>query len=195
MSAAAKKIETQPEMTLEAFLDWDGGGHVGKLELWEGRVRAMAPASATHGFIQGNIVTAFNIHLRARKSPCRAGTEGPIVPPMGMRRNARAPDVSVTCKPPGDDKLVVDPVLIVEVLSPSNEHETWESIRSLSGLMTLQEVLVVRSTRVDLALYRRDPVNGWPSKPEVANKDGSVHLASIGLTLTPFDVYQGTYLE
>lgn len=181
-------------MTTEEFLAWDGGGHAGKLELVDGVVRAMAPASATHAIIQLNIGTAFNTHLRSRNSPCRAGTEAPIVPPMGKRANARAPDVSVTCAPPTDSPTFDDPVLIVEVISPSNEAETWESIRALAGLPALQEILVVQSTRVEVHVFRRDAGGAWPSDPVVWGPGGVAHLTSIDLDLPVAEIYRQTLL-
>jgi Uma2 family endonuclease len=46
------------KMTAAEFLDWDGGGHQGKLELVNGVVRAMPPASGTHALIQAKLATA-----------------------------------------------------------------------------------------------------------------------------------------
>jgi Uma2 family endonuclease len=181
-------------MTVDEFLAWDGGGHVGKLELIDGLVRAMAPASATHAIIQGNIVTAINNHLRAKRSACRAGTEAPVVPPMGKRTNARAPDVGVTCSPPSSSGTFDDPILIVEVISPSNEAEIWESIRALAGLQSLKEILVVQSTEIRVELFRRSSEGAWPGDPETAAADGAVRLDSIGLMLPVAEIYQGTHL-
>lgn len=187
-------VSTPSSMTVGEFLVWDGGGHVGKLELVDGVVRAMAPASATHAIIQANIGTALVNHLRSRSSPCRAGTEAPIIPPMGKRSNARAPDVAITCAPPTDSLTFEDPVLIVEVISPSNEAATWESIRALAGLPTLQEILVVQSTRVEAQLFRRGSDGAWPSDPSVAGTEGVVHLASIDLDLPVSEIYLQTSL-
>lgn len=196
MNARATIRSTPPAMTVEEFLAWDGGGHVGKLELVEGVVRAMAPASATHAIIQGNIVTALNNHLRAKRSPCRAGTEAPIVPPLGKRINARAPDVSVTCAPPSADGTFVDPILIVEVMSPSNEADTWESIHALAGLQSLQEVLVVQSTSIGAEIYRRDAKGAWINVAERASRiTDTVSLASIDLELPIAELYRGTQFE
>ena len=180
-------------MTVDEFLTWDGGGHAGKLELWNGVVRAMAPASATHSIIHANIARVIANHLLARKSPCRVGTEAPVVPPMGQRRNARAPDVAVTCTPPTGNTFD-DPVLIVEVMSPGNENETWDSIQSLAGLASLQEFLAVQSTSVLAELYRRDTQRAWPSNPEIAKAGGSIRLASIDLEIAVADIYYGTTL-
>ena len=185
----------QPQtMTVEQFLAWDGGGHVGKLELIDGVVRAMAPASATHSVIQGNVVTAINNHLRKSNNSCRAGTEAPIVPPMGKRINARAPDVAVTCVPPSNSGTFDEPVLIVEIMSPSDETETWETIRALAGLTSLVEIVIVQSTAVGAQVYRRAADGAWPSEPAVTEAGGTIRLESIGLDLPLEEVYRGTHL-
>ena len=183
-----------PRMTVEEFFAWDGGGHVGKLELIDGVVRAMAPASATHAIIQGNLVAAIHNHLRGHGSPCRVAPEAPIRPAIGNRSsNTRAPDVAVTCAPPSASKTFVDPVLIIEVLSPGNVDETWESIRALAPLPTLTEIVVVESETVGIEIYRKDARGAWSETPEV-HTDGAFRLASIGLDLAVAEVYRGTHL-
>ena len=187
-------LQSKPLMTLEEFFAWDGGGHQGKLELIDGVVRAMAPASATHAIIQGNLVYAISAHLRAIGSPCRVAPEAPVRPALGTRNNARAPDVAVTCAPPSASKTFDDPVLIIEVMSPSNENETWESIRALAPLPTLTEIVVVASERVEAEIYRKSAGGAWSAEPEVVAAGGTIRLAGIGLELPLAEVYRGTHL-
>lgn len=89
-------------MTVDEFRP-DGAGHIGKLELVEGRVRAMSPASGTHALVQGNLAGLLWAAFRARKSPCRVGTEAPISPRIHAD-DVRAPDLAVTCAPVTNDK-------------------------------------------------------------------------------------------
>jgi len=193
MSSASKQSAV-PLMTAEVFLAWDGGGHVGKLELIDGVVRAMAPASATHAIIQGNLVAAIPMHLRGQSSPCRAATCAPIRPAIGkLASNIRAPDVAVSCAPPSASKTFDEPVLIIEVLSPGNIDDTWESIRALAPLPSLTEIVVVGSEAVLVEIYRKDGRGAWTFEPEI-HTDGSFRLNSIGLDLTVSDVYRGTHL-
>lgn len=181
-------------MTAEEFLGWDGGGLTGKLELVEGEVRAMSPASGTHAVIQANLTILIGNHLRANRPSCRVGTETPIVPRIHANDNVRAPDLAVTCQPPSKDKRFPDPVLIVEVLSPSNQRETWESIRAIASVPSLTEILVVDSERVHVEILRREDDGGWPVTGQVEATTGSVHLASIGLELPLAEIYRGTHL-
>ena len=182
------------QMTAAEFLDWDGAGHIGKLELVEGQVRAMSPASATHSLIQANLAILIGTHLRATGRPCRVGTEAPVVPRIHANDNVRAPDLAVTCLPPSADKRFPDPVLIVEVLSPSNQRETWESIRACASIPTLQEILVVDSERVHAEVLRNDPVTGWPVSGAIIEAGGTIHLASIDASFPLGEVYAGTHL-
>ena len=184
-----------PQMTQDEFFAWDGGGHVGKLELVDGYVRAMGVASATHSLIQNNIAFALTGHLRGTKSRCRVGTEAPVIPPLRQRLNARAPDVAVTCAPRSDSKVFEDPVLIVEVMSPSNEDDTWETIGALAALVSLKEILVVQSTSVEARVFTRDPAGAWVSEPVVTTAGGTIHLACIDLDLPIAEVYRDSHLE
>lgn len=182
-------------MTVDEFLDWDGGGHVGKLELVEGHVRAQMPASDSHSTIQASVAGMIRNHLRATKSRCRVGIEAPVVPPMRPKRNARAPDVAVTCAPPSTSRVYENPILIVEVMSPSNEKDTWESISTLATNLSLKEIMIVQSETVEVQVFARGEDGYWPSEPVTSGPGGSVRLTSLGLDLSVAEIYEGTLLE
>lgn len=194
--AEQKVAETYPEMTADEFLDWDGGGHQGKMELVGGRVVAMSPASATHGVIQANIGAALLNHIRAKALPCRVGTETPVLPLMARKKSVRVPDVAVSCAKRSDSKTLPEPVLTVEVMSPSNERETWDSISSVAGLPSMKEVLVVQSTRIEAEVYRRGHDGIWPAEPNVVVREltGHIRLDSLDLALPLADIYWETHL-
>ncbi len=189
-------LDALPTMTVAEFMDWDSTGHIGKLELVNGEVRAMSPASGTHSLIQANLAFLIGAHLRATKRPCRVGTEAPIVPRFAANDNVRAPDLAVTCAPPTKDKTFPDPVLIVEVMSPGNRRETWESILACSTIPSLTEVLIIESEKVRVEIYRRDGDGGWPKDPNGVETDlaAIVSLESIGADLALADIYAGTHL-
>lgn len=194
MSDAATKAPL-PRMTVDEFLDWDSTGHVGKLELVEGQVRAMSPASGTHALVQARLAILIGSRLMARKSPCRVGTEAPISPRIHANDNVRAPDLAVTCGPVSSARLFPEPVLIVEVLSPSNQRETWESIRALASVPSLKEILVVDSEKRWAEIFRREADGGWPQHGQSRLEgEGTIDLESIGVSFTLDDVYEGTHL-
>jgi Uma2 family endonuclease len=186
--------KSTPHMTANQFMDWDGGGHLGKLELVHGEVRAMSPASGTHSLIQANLAFLLGAHIRKMKLPCRVGTEAPIVPHFHANDNVRAPDLAVTCLDISKSKTFPDPVLIIEVLSPSNQKDTWESIYAMATIPALAEIAVVDSERVRVEVFRRDANGGWPKSGIVSEASGTVQLTSLAAEFLISEIYAGTHL-
>jgi Uma2 family endonuclease len=183
-----------PHMTSDQFMDWDGGGHLGKLELVHGQVRAMSPASGTHSIIQANLTILIGNHLKAKKMPCRVGTEAPIQPQMHANDNVRAPDIAVTCAPPSSAKTFPDPVLIIEILSPSNRQDTWDSIYAMATISSLNEIVIVESDRVSVEVSYRLAEGGWPKSGLVFETGTTIRLESISAELAVSEIYAGTHL-
>jgi Uma2 family endonuclease len=45
--------------------------------------------------------------------------------------------------------MVADPVLVIEIPSPSNEVETWANIWAYTTIPTVTEILIVSSTKIE----------------------------------------------
>ena len=189
-------VQSLPEMTVEEFYAWDGGGHVGKLELVDGVVRAQTFASGAHGTIQATLGRLIGNHLRAKRPGCRAGTEVGVIPIFDPIRNVRKPDVTVTCTPhtPGE-RAFPKPVLIVEVLSPTNAEETWESIRACASIPSVSEILVVDSERMHAEIYVKDDKGNWPVPGDIVGAGGTIRLTALGLEMSMDEVYAGLNFE
>ena len=119
-------------MTLTEFLSWDPADPSGRAwQLIDGEPVAMAPGSETHAALQAEIGALLRNHLADRGSPCRLLSQPGIVPRVRANRNFRIPDLAVTCAPPALGLMAVDPILLIEILSPSNEAETRANIWAL----------------------------------------------------------------
>jgi Uma2 family endonuclease len=179
-------------MSVDEFIAWAPGD---RWELVDGEPRAMAPASATHGIIQARLASVLTRDLDARGTGCVAVTEPAIAPRVRSRSNMRVPDLAVTCSPvePGQIALP-DPILIVEILSPTNEAETWENVWTYVSIPSVQEILVLRSSMISADLLRRGADATWPEEPVQLGPDGALHLQCIGLTVPLAELYLGTYL-
>ena len=185
-------VQTTSRMTVDEFYAWDGGGHVGKLELVDGVVRAQTFASGAHGTIQLAVGALLRNHLRTNRPGCRVGSEVGVIPIFDPIRNVRRPDVTVTCTPhtPGE-RAFPKPILIVEVLSPTNLEETWESIRACATIPTVAEILVLNSVRVHAEVFRKDDRGNWPEPGEIIGDGGTIRLATLGLEMAMAEVYAG----
>src|ERR1700722_15056189 len=170
-------------MTVDEFLSWDSGDPSGQLrELVDGEPVAMAPGSQNHCALQGEIGRRIANHLREGRPGCRLIVTPGVVPRLSSNRNVRIPDLGVTCCPSSAELVVPDPVLLVEILSPSNEVATWRNVWSYTTIPTVTEILAVRSTRIEAELLRRLPDGNWPKEPELLRAGDRLTLTSIGLS-------------
>src|SRR5437899_6360863 len=112
---------TKPRMTVDEFLAW-AEGEPGRYELFNGDVYAMSPEGAGHAERKATVHAALLAGIRARGLPCHALPDG-----MTIRiddATAYEPDALVYCgeKLPPSALEVPNPVIVVEVLSPSTRR-------------------------------------------------------------------------
>jgi len=169
-------------MTVAEFLDWadrDGSGR--RWQLRDGAPEAMAPTAKPHGAIQAELTGLIREHLLRSGSPCRAIIEPGVVPRAGAHDNVRIPDIAVECGPPDRERLMDEPVLLIEILSPSNAEETRANVWAYTTIPSVAEILIVDSTAVGAELLRRQPDGNWPEQPARLGPEDTLELASIAL--------------
>ena len=108
-------------MTAETFVDWAMNQPVGRFELLRGEVVAMSPERVGHARVKTAVLLALHSALTAEGSSCEAFGDG-----MAVRiddTTVYEPDASVRCgaRLSNDDVLFDDPVIVVEVVSPSSK--------------------------------------------------------------------------
>ncbi len=182
-------------MTVADFLEWQGDGSGRKFQLVDGEVRAMSPGSAAHAIIQVNLASAILHRLDETGSKCCVGTEPAIATRVRAHTNLRVPDIGVTCSSnePGQQTFP-DPVLLIEVLSPGNQADTWDNVWAYTTIPTVQEILVVHSTRVLAQLLRRQLDGAWPAEPQDIGPDDVLSLETVGLARPLRQFYARTHL-
>jgi Uma2 family endonuclease len=90
--------------------------------------------------------------------------------------------------------MVPEPLILIEILYPSNEAETWANVWTYLTIPTVMEVLVVNSTRIEAELLRRDADATWPEVPIRIGPEGALILDSIGFEVPLATLYQTTTL-
>jgi Uma2 family endonuclease len=164
-------------MTVAEFLDWPTPDGSDRWELVDGAPEAMAPSRPRHGLIASETNRLLASHL-VDHPRCRVLTEA-SVQPDGY--NFRIPDLSVTCETiNADDLLLREPVLIVEILSPSNAHDTRGAVLRYMTIPSAHEILVLHSVEIRAELLRRSPDPPWPQMTLAS--DDTVTLESIGFS-------------
>ena len=173
-----------PGMTVAEFLDWDSGDRTGALwQLRDGEPEMMAPASDAHSMIHGELGALIGNHLADRNSPCRVGVTPGVVPRVRSSRNLLVPDLGVTCTPPAGGATMLDPVVLIEILSPSNARETRANVWAYTSIPSVSEIVLVSSTSIAAEVLRRQTDATWPGEPQYIDAEGKLVLESIGLRI------------
>ncbi|HEY3500002.1 MAG TPA: Uma2 family endonuclease [Polyangiaceae bacterium] len=129
-----------------------------KHEFVGGAILAMAGGSIEHGALCAAVLGLLREALRGRR--CRAYDSNARIR-VAATGNAYYPDASVVCgelvTDPADQLSILNPSLVVEVLSPSTAaYDAGEKLADYQRIPTLNEVVLVHheSKRVDV--YTRE---------------------------------------
>jgi Uma2 family endonuclease len=160
----------------------------GRWEYLNGKIRAMAGGSDDHGMISTSIGRVLGNSLVPRG--CRVYV-GNIKIHTGDGTNT-FPDVTVICGERqyylGKNDVVLNPLLVVEVLSPSTQgYDRGEKFDHYQTIETLQEYLLVEQDEPRIILYtRRD--DHWEMR-QISGVDKAVALTSVDVMLNLSDIY------
>ena len=136
-------------MTVEEFLDWHDGTDT-RHELIDGVVVAMSPPSGHHSIIVGN--AGYEIKRRLR-SPCRVLVEAGLT--LSNDTCIRA-DAAVSCEKMSAKQLMREPVLLVEVLSPSTRRDDLGfKVPAYQELASVREIWAIDSEERSVRVWRR----------------------------------------
>jgi Uma2 family endonuclease len=190
MSALAK---IPIRMTVEEFFAWTPP----TAEAWQlvdGEPQAMAPANRTHGAIQAELGALIRNHLAKHAGPCAVVTAPGVVPGTQSEINVRIPDLAVTCSDyDEEEQALTSPVLVVEILSPINQAETYANVWAYTTIPSVQEILILKTAKIGAELLRRAKDGNWPPQP-LAIESGDLTLESIGLSIPLAAAYRTTRL-
>ena len=161
-------------------------------ELVDGVVVDMAPASPCHGAIQAQAARLLGNHLNAHPGCCVVIEPG-VQPRANASHNVRVPDLAVTCLPIAPDaRLLVEPVLLIEILSPSNTKDTRGNVWRYTTIPSVREIVVIHTEEMWTELLRRQDDGNWPTDPVLLTSDEALSLNSIGFE-APVSFYSTVY--
>jgi Uma2 family endonuclease len=164
-----------------------------KYEYFDGEVFSMSGASLNHEQIVANLI--FSLRERLRGRPCRAlpSNTRVIVP---SQQPYRYPDLTALCSEPqtrtvGGVDALLNPALIVEVLSPSTEaYDRGDKFTHYKSIESFAEYLLIAQHRPHITHYVKGDDGTWQYE-EVNELDKSLWLASLECPLELGDVYEG----
>lgn len=181
--------QPKPYVTLEEYLELELHAEI-KHEYHDGEMFAMSGGTLDHSGVAANVIIALGIKLRDR--PCRVFTSD-----MRIKIEATGlytyPDISVVCGKPqleGDRKnTLLNPVLLVEVLSPSTEgYDRGTKFENYRTIPSLQEFLIVSADKPSIERYTRQEDGSW-NLTEAKGREAHMPLASLSCRLELAEVY------
>jgi Uma2 family endonuclease len=157
-------------------------------EFLDGEIYAMAGGSPDHAALAAGLIAI----LGPRLPPgCRAFTSDLRVR-IAATGLSTYPDAAVICgrtvRSTEDPLAVVNPVLLVEVTSPSTEdYDRGDKLRHYKSLPSVREVLVISHRERLLTLHRRDD-QGWTES--TAKSGDAVELRSVAVHVAVDELYR-----
>ena len=163
-----------------------------RYEYWNGDIVCMSGGSEAHYQISDNAFFRLRSKLAGRK--CRAFTGSlPVRTPTLLPY--RYPDVTVGCgelkfeRIRGIDALT-NPVLIVEVLSPTSEdRDREEKFTAYQAIETFSEYLLVAQNMPRVTHYTRQPDGKW-MREDITELNATLTLSSIGCDTSLREIYE-----
>lgn len=169
-------------MTAEEFLAWDETQTI-RHEFVRGEVFAMAGSEDNDNTVAGNLYVA--LRQRLRGTPCRV-----FAADVKLRVEAADcffyPDVMVTCGAADKAQRLIkrEPVLVVEVLSPSTAaFDRGDKFADYRLLPTPAEYLLVDVNRRRCDLFRKGADGLWVL--HATGADEALRLDSVDLSVPP----------
>ena len=171
--------------TLEEFLAFDDGTDT-SYQLFEGRIVAMNPPPRGHGALVARLIRIIGNQL---KPPCEVYAEAGIIP-VNRRHSWYKADLIVTCTPGNyKDQFIAEPVLVVEVLSPTiGATDFNRKLPDYQQMPSMRDVLLVSSMERLIRHWRRGP-DGWTEHGH--RRSATVRLGALPVTIAMGDLYEG----
>jgi Uma2 family endonuclease len=180
-------------MEIAEFLRWDGEGDT-RYQLRDGVPVAMAPPSPAHGMLCSRLAAGL-VAAADKRPPCAAVAEAGLLSPTRARTYHQA-DIAVSCaQQKAGEQMVADPVLIVEVLSPTTaDDDRRAKLPDYRATDSVKEIVLIDSRFVYCEVHRRQPDGRW-IVDLLRDRDSLLRLDSIGFEATLDDIYRNVPLE
>lgn len=173
-------------LSVEDYLAWSES-QAGRYELVDGLVVAQAAERAAHAEVKGAVYVALRDAIAAHGLPCRVLPDG-----MAVRIDAATvyePDAQVYCGPrlEAGALLVENPVIVVEVLSPSTgRNDAGRKLAGYFGLPSVAHYLIVDPDEM-LVIHHQRAEDGRVSTSFL--RDGAVNFDPPGLAIELARIY------
>ncbi len=178
--------------TLHEYVLWEAK-KIEKYEYHNGKIVKMPYARFPHNEITTNLIGEFKFAFKTLKKKYRIanGDQKIYIPPVNHGIYA---DALVICEEPkfwdDDNLLLINPTLIVEVLSPSTQKfDLGGKFNLYKHLPSFQEYMLVRQDTCEVETRYREEPGLWRETVQT-DMAGTIFLKSIGCSIALADIYE-----
>lgn len=135
-------------------------------EFFDGEIYAMAGATLAHNTLAANAIFLLKGLVRAKGCAVFTSDQRIHVPATGLYTYPDAGVLGGSARlHPEDDLTLLNPTLLVEVLSPSTEtYDRGEKLQHYRAIPSLREVVLVASEATWVAVHRRVRGDRWQAE-------------------------------
>jgi Uma2 family endonuclease len=178
--------------TVEAYLQMEATSAV-KHHFIHGEIIPFSETTPIHNLIAGNTLTEVNIELRKKKRDYYVlNSDSPIFIPR--LKNVVYPDAVVVCEQielyPGSTTIITNPLLIVEVLSPSTaRYDRTEKFFDYKRIPSFKEYMLMEQSTPLVTTSLKTAEHTWEDA-EAEGLEVSIYLSSIDCTIALKNIYR-----
>ncbi|MBX3257076.1 MAG: Uma2 family endonuclease [Chitinophagaceae bacterium] len=183
------------KFTIEEYLAMEEAA-TEKHEYYKGEIFEMPGRKVPHNIISRNLFGEIGIKLKGKKCQLFGSN---------MRLHIEAnkfftyADISIICGEPetlnDDNWNVLNPVVIIEILSPSTKnYDRGEKFKLYRDIPTLKEYILVDSESLHIEIFRLNESNHWELE-EYSPAEEALYIRTINENIPIADMYKGVRLE
>lgn len=175
-------------MTLAEFLEWEEQQEL-RYEYDGFAPVAMVGGTWAHSTIQANLI--YSLTGRLRGAPCRVHGSHLKIQVMG---HIRYPDAFVVCKRLANDtKIVHDPVVLFEILSPNTAHtDLVLKNAEYCGTPSVKRHVVLEQNHIGATMFTRE-ADTWSEEKRYPGD--TLEMPEIGISIPLAEFYIGLDFE
>ena len=192
------KAHKLPRLSIEEYKKQELDSGI-KYEYHDGQIFALAGGSLNHGLLCGNIFAELRNSLKRNTSNCKA-LSSEIKLFIQSQNSFVYPDSMVICgeieQATPDNNAVTNPVLIVEVLSPSTaSYDRGDKFYLYRQIPSLQEYVLIEQDKAIVEVYCKKSGSDLWSITRFKGLETSLKLQSIGIHIKMADLYFDVNLD
>ena len=163
-----------------------------KSEYQDGKILPIESATDRHAEIASNTTAAFKNALRSKNKTCKV-YDSSLKVYFEEYNHGAYPDGSIICGErefyKGKRYVIVNPLLIIEVLSPStSSYDRGEKFMKYRSLPAFKEYMLVSQEIAKVETWYKMEENVWRIS-HAEGMDSTIHLFSLDVDLPLRDIY------